>query len=134
MSGGAECEARVHGPPVTYHVAVVTSADDGFAGGEAARLNELLRAAGFTDAAVTLWWDQLPHRELEGRTAGQAWLAGDRERVTDLVKSRIADGTAERDWAARVRAEVAAGGFKGRLAAQASPRAVVDQWRAGRTA
>ncbi|HET7487759.1 MAG TPA: hypothetical protein VFJ85_07510 [Acidimicrobiales bacterium] len=40
--------------------------------------------------------------------------------MTDLVKAKIADGTAERDWAAQVRAEVAAGGMKGRLAAQAA--------------
>ena len=111
-----------------------TTADDGLGGEEAARLNALLRTAGFTDAAVTLWWNQFAHSELDGRTALQAWLAGDHAQVTELVKAKIAGGTAERAWAAQVREEAAAGGFKGRLAAQASPRAVVEQWRAGRTA
>ncbi|MGH9243065.1 MAG: hypothetical protein ACRD29_01860 [Acidimicrobiales bacterium] len=115
---------------------MATRAEDGLGGPpeEAVRLNELLLAAGFTDEAVTLWWNQLAHVELDGRTAHQAWVAGEHERVSDLVKAKVAYGTAEREWVARLRAEAVAGGLKGRLAAQASPRAVVEQWRAGRSA
>lgn len=120
----------------TYHCPVTAKADDGPGGPpkEAARLNETLRAAGFTDEAITLWWNQLAHVELDGRTAYQAWGAGEYQLVTDLVNTKVADGAADREWASRIRAEAAAGAFKGRLAAQVKPPAVVERWRAGRSA
>jgi hypothetical protein len=59
------------------------------AGREAARINHALSKAGFTDAAATQWWNHVGHPKLLGRTATQAWLAGEYAAVIDVVEQLV---------------------------------------------
>lgn len=69
---------------------------------QAAALNHLLGQIGLSKDERTQWWNLVAHSELGGRTATQAWLAGDAEAVTALVRhwyaaSSDAAGRAARD-------------------------------------
>lgn len=71
-------------------------------GRQAAALNHLLGQIGLSKDERTQWWNLVAHSELGGRTATQAWLAGDAEAVTALVEqwyaaSADAAGRAGRD-------------------------------------
>jgi hypothetical protein len=97
--------------------------------GAAARgLNELLRSLGYTEDAITVWWNHVGHAELGGRTALQAWQREEYDAVIALVQAKAAD-CGDREWADQVRAEAAAGGFKARLASQVPLRGLVERWR-----
>src|ERR1700694_2545390 len=64
-------------------------------GREAARLNALLKTYGYTEAAITLWWNEVRYPELGNRTATQAWLTGeeaDRDAVKRLVETVTVEG------------------------------------------
>lgn len=63
----------------------------------AAAVNDLLRQIGLTPPEQTRWWNQVAHDELSGRTATQAWLAGD----IDDVKALIEEWYAASERAAR---------------------------------
>src|SRR5258708_9078359 len=93
-------------------------------GAAARRLNEILRSVGYTDDAITVWWNHVGHAELGGRTAVQAWQREDYDAVVTLVQTQAAD-RGDGEWAAQVRAEAAAGGFKARLASQVPLRGIV---------
>ena len=54
---------------------------------QAAALNHLLGEIGLDSGEQTQWWNLVGHEELGGRTATQAWLAGDAEAVRLLVES-----------------------------------------------
>jgi len=54
---------------------------------QAAALNHLLGEIGLTTPEQTRWWNLVAYPELGDRTPTQAWLAGDIEGVTALVKS-----------------------------------------------
>lgn len=54
-------------------------------GRRAAAVNHLLGRIGLTAPEQTQWWNHVAHDELGGRTATQAWLAGDVDAVTALV-------------------------------------------------
>lgn len=69
---------------------------------QAAALNHLLGQIGLSKDERTQWWNLVAHSELGGRTATQAWLAGDAEAVAALVEqwyaaSSDAAGRAARD-------------------------------------
>jgi len=51
-----------------------------------AALNHLLGQIGLSNGDLTQWWNLVGDDLLEGRTPTQAWLAGDTEAVTTLVK------------------------------------------------
>jgi hypothetical protein len=53
---------------------------------QAAALNHLLGEIGLTTAEQTRWWNHVAYPELGDRTPTAAWLAGDIDGVTDLVK------------------------------------------------
>src|ERR1700676_5160 len=42
-------------------------------GAAARRLNDVLRSVGYAEDAITVWWNDVGHGELGGRTALQAW-------------------------------------------------------------
>ena len=95
----------------------------------AARLTVLLKSHGYSDAAITLWWNEVAHPELDNRTASQAWLTGrqeDREAMTRLVETVSVE---DQKWVATMRAAVENGSLKDRIAAQLEPRAIIDGWR-----
>jgi hypothetical protein len=52
----------------------------------AAAVNDLLRQIGLTPPGQTRWWNRVAHDELGGRTATQAWLAGDIDDVKTLIE------------------------------------------------
>jgi len=54
---------------------------------QAAALNHLLGEIGLATPEQTRWWNFVTYPELGDRTPTQAWLAGDIENVTALVKS-----------------------------------------------
>jgi hypothetical protein len=54
---------------------------------QAAALNHLLGEIGLDSGVQTQWWNLVGHEELGGRTATEAWLAGDERAVRDLVES-----------------------------------------------
>lgn len=59
---------------------------------EAERLNYLLAKVGYEDGLGTQWWNSVAHPELDGRTALEAWQAGDHEEeVTRLADAFIAE-------------------------------------------
>jgi hypothetical protein len=69
---------------------------------QAAALNHLLGQIGLSKDERSQWWNLVVHSELGGRTATQAWIAGDAEAVTALVEqwyaaSADAAGRAGRD-------------------------------------
>jgi hypothetical protein len=53
----------------------------------AAAVNEILGRIGLSAAESTDWWNLSAYEELGGRTATQAWLAGDHDAVERLVLS-----------------------------------------------
>lgn len=53
----------------------------------AAAVNEILGRIGLTSRDTTDWWNFSAYEELGGRTATQAWLAGDHHAVERLVLS-----------------------------------------------
>jgi hypothetical protein len=53
----------------------------------AAAVSEILGRIGLSSRDTTDWWNLSAHEELGGRTATQAWLAGDRLAVERLVLS-----------------------------------------------
>src|SRR5438045_3588375 len=63
-----------------------SDADATESGRRAAALNHLLGQIGLTAPEQTRWWNHVSHEELGGRTATQAWLAGDIDAVTALVE------------------------------------------------
>jgi hypothetical protein len=69
------------------------SADE--AGREAARIDHALSRAGFTDADATQWWNHAAHPQLGGRTATQAWLAGDYDAVKAIVEQLVSERFAD---------------------------------------
>ena len=54
---------------------------------QAAALNHLLGEIGLDPGQQTQWWNLVGHEELGGRTATEAWLAGDAQDVRMLVES-----------------------------------------------
>jgi hypothetical protein len=54
---------------------------------QAAAVNHLLGEIGLASGEQTQWWNLVGHEQLGGRTATQAWLAGDSESVRALVES-----------------------------------------------
>lgn len=58
---------------------------------EAQRLNYLLAKVGYEDGLGTQWWNTVPHPALDGRTALQAWQAGEHDAVTRLVDAFVAE-------------------------------------------
>ena len=69
---------------------------------QAAALNHLLGQIGLSTDERAQWWNLVAHSEVGGRTATQAWLAGDADAVTALVEqwytaSSDAAGRAGRD-------------------------------------
>jgi hypothetical protein len=54
---------------------------------QAAALNHLLGEIGLDSGEQTQWWNLVGQVELGGRTATQAWLAGDAQAVRTLVES-----------------------------------------------
>lgn len=62
-----------------------SDADPTEAGRRAAAVNHLLGQIGLTASEQTGWWNFVAHDELGGRTATQAWLAGDTDGVRALV-------------------------------------------------
>ena len=54
---------------------------------QAAAMDHLLGEVGLATGEQTQWWNLVGHEELGGRTATQAWLAGDSESVRVLVES-----------------------------------------------
>jgi len=97
-------------------------------GAAARRLNDVLRSVGYTEDAITIWWNDVGHIELGGRTALQAWQREEYDPVIALVQAKAADH-GDREWAEQVRAEAAAGGLKARLASQVPLRGIVERWR-----
>jgi hypothetical protein len=59
--------------------------DDPFWQGQAQSLNDRLLQRGKTREGVNVWWNLTIQPALGGRTPLQAWIAGDREAVLDLV-------------------------------------------------
>ncbi|MDA8357299.1 MAG: hypothetical protein M0Z95_13645 [Actinomycetota bacterium] len=53
----------------------------------AAAVNEILGRIGLSSRDATEWWNFSAYEELGGRTATQAWLAGDHHAVERLVLS-----------------------------------------------
>ena len=53
----------------------------------AAALSEILGRIGLSPRGTTDWWNFSAYEELGGRTATQAWLAGDHHAVERLVLS-----------------------------------------------
>jgi hypothetical protein len=51
-----------------------------------AALNHLLGEIGLPAGEVTQWWNLVGHQELGGRTATEAWLAGDTDEVRLLIE------------------------------------------------
>jgi hypothetical protein len=60
---------------------------------QAAALNHLLGEIGLSKGEQSQWWNLVAHAELGGRTATQAWLAGDAESVTAIVEQWYAAST-----------------------------------------
>ena len=54
---------------------------------QAAALSHLLGEIGLDPGQQTQWWNLVGHEELGGRTATEAWLAGDAQDVRMLVES-----------------------------------------------
>jgi hypothetical protein len=54
---------------------------------QAAALYHLLGEIGLDSGEQTQWWNLVGHEELGGRTATEAWLAGDAQAVRMLVES-----------------------------------------------
>jgi hypothetical protein len=52
-----------------------------------AALSYLLGEIGLDSGEQTQWWNLVGHKELGGRTATEAWLAGDAQAVRALVES-----------------------------------------------
>ena len=63
------------------------------------RLLDVLRKVGYGDMAASKWWNETEHEELGGRTAAEAWVAGDqtgvRRVVETLASCRLADALSE---------------------------------------
>lgn len=53
---------------------------------QAAALNHLLGEIGLSEGEQSQWWNLVAYAELGGRTATQAWLAGDTDAVTALIE------------------------------------------------
>jgi hypothetical protein len=53
---------------------------------QAAAVNHLLGEIGLASGEQTQWWNLVGHKELGGRTATEAWLAGETETVRTLVE------------------------------------------------
>jgi hypothetical protein len=68
---------------------------------QAAALNHLLGQIGLSKDERSQWWNLVTHHELGGRTATQAWLAGDAEAVTALVERWYAASADAAERAAR---------------------------------
>jgi hypothetical protein len=79
----------------------------GDAGRRAAALNHLLGQIGLSKDEQTEWWNLVVHADLGGRTATQAWLAGDIQGVTSLVERWYAASTDAAARAATIPAFVA---------------------------
>lgn len=62
-----------------------SDADATEASRRAAAVNHLLGQIGLTASEQTRWWNHVAHDELGGRTATQAWLAGDLDDVKALI-------------------------------------------------
>jgi hypothetical protein len=72
---------------------------------ESGRLLSVLEKVGLRDGDVTRWWNDLSHTELSGRTASQAWQAGDYFAVSNLVEKfasqQLADAISDNPQVAR---------------------------------
>jgi hypothetical protein len=66
---------------------------------EAAALNHILGEIGLTSDEQVTWWNVVAQADLGNRTATQAWLAGDVEGVTALVKGWYAKSRSAADQA-----------------------------------
>ena len=58
-------------------------------GRRAAAVSHLLGQIGLTTPEQTRWWNHVAHHELGGRTATQAWLAGDIDDVKALLRMAV---------------------------------------------
>lgn len=67
---------------------------------QAAAFNHLLGEIGLSNNERTQWWNFVAHDELGGRTATQAWLAGDTDAVIALVERWYRASTDAADRAA----------------------------------
>lgn len=94
---------------------------------EAVRVSQALRAFGYSEDAITLWWNHVGHPELEGRTALQAWRAREYDAVINVVASKAAEAK-QRDE--QMRALIASGEIHERIEQQRPAREIVDDWRA----
>jgi hypothetical protein len=95
---------------------------------EAARLNEALEKLGYSDDALSLWWNDGAHSELGWRSAAQAWEAGDHDAVVALVEVTAGDN---KRWIEHTNQLIANGEIQDLIARQKTPQEIVDDWRAG---
>ncbi len=56
---------------------------------EATKINLALRKIGYSDAAVTRWWNHDAYDELGGRTPTQAWNCEEYDGVKALVEKLV---------------------------------------------
>ncbi len=58
---------------------------------EAERLDYLLAKVGYEEGLGTQWWSTVQHAELDGRTALEAWQAGEHEMVRHLIDAFVSE-------------------------------------------
>jgi len=56
---------------------------------EATKINLVLGKIGYSDAAITRWWNHDAYDELGGRTPTQVWNCGEYDRVKALVENLV---------------------------------------------
>ncbi len=56
---------------------------------EATKINLVLGKIGYSDAAITRWWNHDACDELGGRTPTQVWNCGEYDRVKALVENLV---------------------------------------------
>lgn len=92
----------------------------------APRLNEAFQKLGYSDDALSLWWNHGAHTELGGRGAAQAWEAGDHDAVIALVEVTAEDN---KQWIEHTNQLIANGEIHDLIARQKTPQEVIDDWR-----